>query len=130
MTDPYGMPAASKERFDDRDQLVDSNGHPSIPSPHRSKFNRRNWGLRTKLGVGLGALVLIAGAVVGAVLGVRANRYPSYSKLSYSIRDTYSGTDFFDKFTYFNTYDPTGGWVQSVSPPPLPFTWTPALTIP
>jgi len=44
----------------------------------------------------------------------RRNRYPSYTKLTYSIQDTYSGTSFFDNFDYFTGYDPSSGFVHYV----------------
>ncbi|KAL1841360.1 hypothetical protein VTJ49DRAFT_7140 [Mycothermus thermophilus] len=70
-------------------------------------------------------IILIVVAVVGAVVGVRATRggddgiddsYPDYFKLNYTLADTYSGTTFFDKFTYFRDVDPARGHVHYVDP--------------
>ncbi|KAI1332090.1 glycoside hydrolase family 16 protein [Xylariaceae sp. FL0255] len=44
----------------------------------------------------------------------KANRYPDYSRLTYSLKDTYSGTSFFDNFDYFTGYDPAQGFVHYV----------------
>lgn len=76
-----------------------------------SAWDPRGWSLVKKAAVGAGAVVVIVAIVVGAVLGVRANRYPSYTSLDYSLVDTYSGSDFFDNF-YYATSDPSGGFVQ------------------
>jgi len=78
-----------------------------------SAWDPRGWSLIKKLAVAAGVVVIIVAVVVGAVLGVRANRYPSYTKLDYSLVDTYSGSDFFDNF-YYATSDPSGGFVQYV----------------
>lgn len=85
------------------------------PAPGQKKggmLNPMNWKLWQKI---VGAIVIVAiivAIIVGAVLGSRANRYPSYSKLNYSVKDTFSGSSFFDNFDYFNTYDPTAGFVH------------------
>lgn len=84
-----------------------------------SNFNPKNWGMKTKIAAGVGIVVILVAIIVGAVVGTRMNRYPAYSKLSYAIKDTYSGTDFFDKFDYFTGEDPTAGFVQYASPPGL-----------
>lgn len=58
-------------------------------------------------------IIIIAVAVAVS----RANRYPEYTKLNYSLTDTYSGTGFFDNFDYFYGYDPAGGFVHYVDGP-------------
>ncbi|KAJ5903281.1 CAZyme family GH16 [Penicillium tannophilum] len=78
-----------------------------------SAWDPRGWSLIKKLAVAAGVVVVIVAVVVGAVLGVRATRYPSYTKLDYSLVDTYSGSDFFDNF-YYATSDPSGGFVQYI----------------
>lgn len=65
-----------------------------------------------KVFLAVGIIVVIVAVVVGAVLGVRANRYPKYSKLNYSLKDEFSGPSFFDNFEYFTGADPTHGFVQ------------------
>lgn len=76
-----------------------------------SVWDPRGWSLTKKLSAAVAAVVIIVAVIVGAVLGVRANRYPSYTKLDYSLVDTYSGSDFFNNF-YYATSDPSGGFVQ------------------
>jgi hypothetical protein len=76
-----------------------------------SAWDPRGWSLTKKLAAAAGAVVVIVAVIVGAVLGVRANRYPNYTKLDYSLVDTYSGSDFFDNF-YYVTSDPSGGFVE------------------
>ncbi|KAL2162741.1 hypothetical protein VTH06DRAFT_6577 [Thermothelomyces fergusii] len=93
-----------------------------------SKWNPATWTRRIWLIAGT-VVVLIVVVIVGAVVGVKAMRsvnddddddgnssYPDYSKLNYTLIDTYSGTSFFDKFNYFHTWDPAGGFVHYVDP--------------
>lgn len=84
-----------------------------------SKYDPRGWSLKNKIFLGTGTVVVIVAVVVGSVLGVRANRYPDYSKLDYTMKDNFSGTSFFDNFEYFTGADPAHGFVQYDSP-----TWT------
>ncbi|KAL2152442.1 hypothetical protein VTH82DRAFT_5626 [Thermothelomyces myriococcoides] len=93
-------------------------------SSSSSRWNPANWTRRIWLAVGT-VVVLIVVVVVGAVVGVKATRdngdggnsiYPDYFKLNYTLIDTYSGTTFFDKFNYFHTWDPAGGFVHYVDP--------------
>lgn len=74
-------------------------------------WDPRGWSLTKKVSAAVGAVVIIVAVIVGAVLGVRANRYPSYTKLDYRLVETYSGSNFFNKF-YYATSDPAGGFVQ------------------
>lgn len=59
-------------------------------------------------------MVVIVAIIVGAVEGVKANAYPNYSQLHYTLVDTFSGSSFFDNFEYYTSTDPTNGWVQYV----------------
>jgi len=81
-----------------------------IRSP--SQANPKYWGRKVWIGVAVGAVIIVIAVIVGGVLGVRANAYPSYSKLSYSLQDDYSGSSFFDNFDYFTGYDPSSGFVH------------------
>lgn len=58
------------------------------PAPRSSKLNLKTWGRKSWAGALIVAAIVIAAIVLGAVLGSRANRYPSYSKLHYSVVDT------------------------------------------
>lgn len=77
-----------------------------------SRWDPRGWSLKKKIFLAAGIVVVIVAVVVGSVLGVRANRYPNYSKLDYSLKDEFSGSTFFDNFEYFTATDPTNGFVQ------------------
>jgi hypothetical protein len=77
-----------------------------------SGWDPRGWSLKNKIFLAVGIIVVIIAVIVGAVLGVRANRYPNYSSLDYSLVDTYSGSNFFDNFEYFTDTDPANGFVQ------------------
>ena len=66
------------------------------------------------IGAIVAAIIIIVAVVVGAVLGTRKNAYPDYTPLSYTLQDTYHGTDFFDNFDYFTGYDPSQGFVHYV----------------
>ncbi|KAK3308164.1 glycoside hydrolase family 16 protein [Chaetomium strumarium] len=90
----------------------------------RSEWDPRSWSRRIWL-ILVTIIIIIVVAIVATVVGVRAtrnsgngkdDRYPNYTRLNYTLVDTYSGTSFFDKFDYFNTYDPAGGFVHYVSP--------------
>ena len=77
-----------------------------------SKWDPRGWSLKNKIFLATGIVVVIVAVIVGSVLGVRANRYPNYSKLDYRLVDTFSGSSFFDNFEYFTGTDPANGFVQ------------------
>ncbi|KAF2105752.1 putative endo-1,3(4)-beta-glucanase [Lophiotrema nucula] len=87
-------------------------GSETVSRP--SRFNPRGWRWKTWLIVGVVTIVVIIAAVVGGVLGARANAYPNYSKVDYKLQDTYSGSSFFDNFDYFTGYDPAHGFVHYV----------------
>jgi hypothetical protein len=80
-------------------------------SPY-SKWDPRGWSLKNKIFLAIGIIVVIVAIIVGSVLGVRANRYPNYSKLDYTLQNTFSGSSFFDNFEYFTGTDPANGFVQ------------------
>lgn len=56
-------------------------------------------------------MVILIAIIVGAYEGVKANRYPDYSALNYSLKDSYEGENFFDNFWYWSDADPTSGFV-------------------
>jgi hypothetical protein len=89
---------------------------PSVSPKEKRWYDPRGWSPRTKLLAGAGsASLVIVGVVIGAVLGVKrekANAYPDYAPLKYSLADTYAGTSFFDNFRYFTDDDPTKGFVK------------------
>jgi len=80
-----------------------------------SPWNPRNWGWKRWAAAGLALAVLIIIIVVPSVVVTRNNRYPDYSRLTYSLKDTYSGTTFFDNFDYGNGTDKTDGFVNYVT---------------
>ncbi|KAJ5320288.1 hypothetical protein N7508_000571 [Penicillium antarcticum] len=79
------------------------------------RWDPRGWSLKNKIFLAVGIIIVIVAVIVGAVLGVRANRYPNYSSLDYSLVDTYSGSSFFDNFEYYTDADPANGFVQYIS---------------
>ncbi|OCK75986.1 glycoside hydrolase family 16 protein, partial [Lepidopterella palustris CBS 459.81] len=83
----------------------------------QSRTNPKTWGRKVWIGVAVGTVVVLIAIIVGAAVGVHNNAYPNYSKLTYSLQDTYSGTGFFDNFDYFTGYDPSGGFVHYVDAP-------------
>lgn len=91
--------------------------HPEKAAAAPSKWNPLHWPLWAKLWGGLFVVAAIVAIVVGAYFGTKENAYPDYSKLTYSIQDRYEGTDFFDNFYYWNTYDPAEGFVQYANIP-------------
>jgi hypothetical protein len=75
------------------------------PEPQRAWYDTRGWSLRKNLIVVGCAVAVIVGVVIGAVEGVKFNEYPDYSKLSYTPKDTYSGTESFGNFVYYSVID-------------------------
>ncbi|WPH03485.1 glycoside hydrolase family 16 protein [Acrodontium crateriforme] len=81
-----------------------------------SKWNPKRWSRGVIIGAIIAAIVIIVAIIVGAVVGSRNSNsaYPDYTQLNYTLQDTYHGTTFFDNFDYFNTYDPSQGFVHYV----------------
>ncbi|KAF4983183.1 hypothetical protein FZEAL_1340 [Fusarium zealandicum] len=77
-------------------------------------WNPRYWRKRVWAAVVASIVLLLVIVIAVAVIQVRNNRYPDYSKVSYSLKDTYEGETFFDKFNYFTGFDPTHGLVHYV----------------
>lgn len=82
-----------------------------------SRKNPRNWSMKCWGIMAATIIVLLIIVIALAVAISRANRYPNYSPLSYALKDTYSGTSFFDNFDYFTGYDPAQGFVHYVDGP-------------
>lgn len=72
----------------------------------------RSWSKRCWILVAVVAIIVLIIAIVVPVEVTKANRYPDYSFLNYSLADTYAGEGFFDNFNYFYGYDPAQGFVQ------------------
>jgi len=51
-------------------------------------YNAKGWGKKVWLGIGAALAVIIIVVVVAAVMVTKKNKYPDYSKLSYSLADT------------------------------------------
>ncbi|KAH9819871.1 Glycoside hydrolase family 16 protein [Teratosphaeria destructans] len=111
----YNKPGSSFAIVSDRG---DSYGPPpsydKVQQPTGSKWAPRNWSKKVRLGVFAAVAVVIAAIIIGAVLGSKANSYPDYSKLTYTLNKTYSGTGFFDDFQYYTGYDTSSGFVHYV----------------
>jgi hypothetical protein len=86
----------------------------SKPVMERPWYNPLGWSGRKKLIIAGCVVVVIVAVIVGAVEGVKANAYPNYSQLNYTLVDTFSGSSFFDNFEYYTSTDPSNGWVQYV----------------
>ncbi|KAI0133088.1 glycoside hydrolase family 16 protein [Hypoxylon sp. NC0597] len=79
-----------------------------------SRWNPRSWRKRTWAIIAAILVVIIIIVVVVPVEVAKANRYPDYSRLNYTLSDEYTGATFFDKFDYFEGYDPAQGFVHYV----------------
>ncbi|KAF3392761.1 hypothetical protein F1880_008870 [Penicillium rolfsii] len=79
-------------------------------------YHPKGWsrGQQILIAAAVSAVVILV-TVVGAVMGVKANRYPNYTPLNYRLVDAYQGRSFFDKFNYFSDEDPTDGFVLYVN---------------
>ncbi|KAJ5123932.1 Concanavalin A-like lectin/glucanase subgroup [Penicillium bovifimosum] len=102
-------------------QTTETNKYPPVSGSwseddedRYSRWDPRGWSLKKKILVAIGIVAVILAIILGSVLGVRANRYPNYSKLNYTLKDSYSGSSFFDDFEYFTAADPTHGFVQYI----------------
>lgn len=80
-------------------------------------WNPKYWSKRTRIIVGIltGIIVLII-IIAAAVAGSKASSYPDYTPLNYSVADTYQGSNFYDNFEYWDTYDPAAGFVHYDNP--------------
>ncbi|CAK7202103.1 hypothetical protein SEUCBS139899_004823 [Sporothrix eucalyptigena] len=76
-------------------------------------WSKKVWALLV-LGVAIVIAIVVPVAVVVSRNNAEANKYPDYTQLNYTLKDTYSGESFFDNFNYFNTYDPADGFVHYV----------------
>jgi len=107
-----------KDRFSDSAHLTPSapppyvNGEEVKPHPYRSCFDPRGWSRQRLIFAGVGLIIVIVVIVVTPVIVNKANKYPAYLPLNYTLADTYSGSSFFDDFDYFVGYDPSQGFVQ------------------
>ncbi|KAF3398364.1 hypothetical protein F1880_006063 [Penicillium rolfsii] len=122
----FGNATSSLPRFDHQTNYGRSTPQVSPDPPRyseifsskaemeRSWYDPRGWSSRKKWIIGACVVVVIVAVIVGAVEGVKANAYPNYSQLNYTLADTYSGSSFFDDFEYYTSADPTNGWVQYV----------------
>ncbi|KAK3717030.1 hypothetical protein LTR37_006085 [Vermiconidia calcicola] len=98
------------------------NNSDGLPPPYTksqeprtgSRWSPKAWTRKVTIGVFAIAAGLLAVIIIAAVLGSRANAYPDYSPLHYTLVDTYSGRTFFDNFNYFTGYDATAGFVHYV----------------
>ncbi|PTB78443.1 glycoside hydrolase family 16 protein [Trichoderma longibrachiatum ATCC 18648] len=93
---------------------LDTRGHrqPSASSP--PLWDPRHWS--KKVWIGIAAVVIIA-IVIGVAVGVTQGKkksYPDYSQLTYTLKDTFQGENFFDNFNYYTGYDPAQGFVHYV----------------
>lgn len=82
-----------------------------VEEPQLSRWNPKTWSKWTIIAIVAAVIIIIAAIVIGAVEGTKSNKYPDYSKLTYSLTDTYSGEDFFDNFDYYSGADPSDGFV-------------------
>ncbi|OQE14103.1 hypothetical protein PENSTE_c039G07567 [Penicillium steckii] len=102
---PYAYPTQEPPRY--------SEVTGTRPQSNTPWYDVREWSLRKKLIVAACIVVVIIAVVVGAVEGTKAAAYPNYSQLNYTLKDTFSGSSFFNNFEYA-TSDPTNGFVQYV----------------
>ncbi|KAK4191353.1 concanavalin A-like lectin/glucanase domain-containing protein [Podospora australis] len=90
-------------------------------SDEKSSWSPRSWSRRVWLIIAT-VVILIVVIIVGAVVGVNATKnnkgdgfnhsYPNYTRLEYSLQDTYTPENFFQKFNYYTGWDPAGGFVH------------------
>ncbi|PVI00987.1 glycoside hydrolase family 16 protein [Periconia macrospinosa] len=106
-----------KSPASEKSTQVGLHGSPKAPEDEtiaegKTTLNPKPWPLRTWILIGIVLVIVVIGAIVGGVLGARANAYPDYYRIEYSLKDAYEGNTFFDKFDYFSDEDPTHGFVE------------------
>ncbi|KAK6507408.1 hypothetical protein TWF481_005841 [Arthrobotrys musiformis] len=88
--------------------------HKSSSPPSAPAWDPREWGwLRwviILLGVGIFATTIVVPLKV-----IRMTKYPSYSRLGYSLTDAYEGEGFFELFNYGNGTEETHGFTNYVT---------------
>ncbi|KAF1986317.1 glycoside hydrolase family 16 protein [Aulographum hederae CBS 113979] len=89
----------------------------ALSNTRASRPKKRRWGWKCWFILIAILIAIIVGVSVGVVLGLRANAYPNYNRLYYTLQDDYSGPDFFSNFDYFSGYDPSSGFVHYVDQP-------------
>ncbi|KAI4863234.1 glycoside hydrolase family 16 protein [Hypoxylon rubiginosum] len=85
------------------------NAQPKAPWWNPRYWRKRIWAIVITI-----IVIIIVIVIVVPVEVAKANRYPDYTALNYTLSDTYTGTSFFDKFNYFEGYDPASGFVHYV----------------
>ncbi|EMC92043.1 glycoside hydrolase family 16 protein [Baudoinia panamericana UAMH 10762] len=91
----------------------ESPSYDKLQNRQVSRWKPKTWSWKIWAAAAFSVLAVVA-IVVGAVLGTEDSAYPKYSALTYTLQDTYSGTDFFNQFDYFTGYDPSLGFVHYV----------------
>lgn len=76
-------------------------------------WTKKVWAL-VIAGITAVVVIVIVVAVVVTRNNANANKYPDYSQLNYTLKETYSPESFFDNFNYFTGYDPASGFVHYV----------------
>ena len=123
-TNPITRPVAAKTKdnknpFADTVQLTSPDEYErksrytkaGIPMT-ASRKDPRNWSRRCWIIVGAVSVIVLIIIIVIAVVVSKKDSYPNYSKINYSLTESYSGTSFFDKFNYFTGSDPAQGFIQ------------------
>lgn len=82
-----------------------------IPIEEKSPNNRRRHLLIYSIVGGVVVLALALGLGLGLGLKTHEKAEVVYPSKSYSLVESYGGTDFFDKFDYWSAADPTDGFV-------------------
>ncbi|KAK6525584.1 hypothetical protein TWF281_010641 [Arthrobotrys megalospora] len=104
---PAGIPFMTEKEYNDTFESQQGSGTISV-------WHTRYWGWKRWASVLLGASIIVT-AVVVPLRVVAKNQYPSYSKLEYSLVDTYEGEGFFDMFDYGNGTEATHGFTNYVT---------------
>lgn len=75
--------------YDDEGDLMPYHGKPSHPATTKMPWwNPRYWAKRVWIGLAVALAIVIAIAVAIGVTVSKANAYPSYKELAYTLQDT------------------------------------------
>ncbi|KAF4120578.1 Glycosyl hydrolases family 16 [Geosmithia morbida] len=111
---PGGNPSSFTPIHDSPDPVRHGAAGVSRVQTTKPWWNARYWPKKVWAGVAAIVVIVIVIAVAVGVTQSKKDAYPNYTELSYSLKDTFEGENFFDNFDYFTGYDPTSGFVHYV----------------
>ncbi|KAI1765906.1 glycoside hydrolase family 16 protein [Hypoxylon sp. FL1150] len=111
---PVELVSGPPPYYSTEQQLPPRRGNMAYAQTKTPWWNARYWRKRTWAIVVAIVVIILVVCIVVPLEVAKANKYPDYTALNYTLSDSYNGTTFFDKFDYFTGYDPASGFVHYV----------------